>query len=184
MKRLGKFKTAAFAAFAGLVVAAPIAIAQQQQQQGGAGEGQTKQRGEWGDKRGGGRRGGGGHFGRGGGMFRGIELTDDQKSRLQQLRQDYSQRTQGLREQLRAKHGEIRQANEGGTFNESLVAQKLTEAASLQAKLMGEDFRLRQESFGVLTAEQRTQLEQRREERKARRGERRGGRGSNDQQWQ
>jgi protein CpxP len=182
MKRLGKFKTAAFAAFAGLVVAAPIAIAQQQ---GGtaAGDGQTKQRGEWGGKRGGGRRGGG-HFG-GGRMFRGIELTDDQKSRLQQMREEFSQRTQGLRQQLRAKHAEIRQADDSGTFNEALVAQKLTEAASLQAKLMGEEFRLRQESLSVLTAEQRTQLEQRREQMKARRGERRG-RGSNDQQqeWQ
>ncbi|HYN85201.1 MAG TPA: Spy/CpxP family protein refolding chaperone [Pyrinomonadaceae bacterium] len=177
MKRLGKVKVAAFAALAAIAVSAPIAIAQQQ---GTGSDGQAKQRGEWGGKRGGGRHGGGRGFG-----FRGIDLTDDQKTRLQQLREDFSTRTRGLREQLRAKHMEIRQANDGGTFNESLVAQKLTEAASLQAKLMGEEFRLRQDSLSVLTAEQRTQLEQRREERRTRRGERRG-RGSNEQQqeWQ
>ena len=48
-------------------------------------------------------------------------------------------------------------------------------AAALQAKLMGEEFRLRQESLPVLTPEQKTQLEQRREQFKNRRGERRGG---------
>ncbi|HEX5707749.1 MAG TPA: Spy/CpxP family protein refolding chaperone [Pyrinomonadaceae bacterium] len=184
MKRLGKVKTAAFAALAAVALAAPIAIAQQQGGTAG-GDDQTKQRGEWGGKRGGGRRGGGRHFGGGRGMFRGVELTDDQKARLQTLRQEFSQRTQGLREQLRAKHMEIRQANEGGTFNESLATQKLTEAAALQAKLMGEEFRLRQDSMSVLTAEQRTQLEQRREQMKARRGERRGRRNQQPQQeWQ
>ena len=55
---------------------------------------------------------------------------------------------------------------------------------------MGERFRLRQETLAVLTAEQRTQLEQRRaqreqrrEERKNRRGERRG-RGGQVEQMQ
>ena len=44
--------------------------------------------------------------------------------------------------------------------------------------MMGEQFKLRQEMLAVLTAEQRTQLEQQREQRKARRGEFRGRRGT------
>ncbi len=183
MKRLGKVKTLAVAAVAAVALAAPLAIAQQGT--GSGVEGQEKQRGERGH-RGGGRRGGK-HFGGGGrGMFRGVELTDEQKTRLQQLRQEHSERTKGLREQLRAKHEEMRSANDGATFNEALVAQKLTEAATLQAKLMGEEFRLRQESLSVLTAEQRTQLEQRRAQMKARRDERRGrgGQGQQPQEWQ
>lgn len=184
MKRFGKVKAAALAALAAIALSAPIAIAQQQGGAAAGQEGHGKQRGEWGGKRGGGRRGGGHMGGRGFG-FRGIELTDEQETRLRQLREDFSTRTQGLREQLRAKHMEIRQANEGGTFNESLVTQKLTEAASLQARLMGEEFRLRQDSLSVLTAEQRTQLEQRRAERQSRRGERRGrGTQQQPQEWQ
>jgi Spy/CpxP family protein refolding chaperone len=69
----------------------------------------------------------------------------------------------------------LRQAEQGSTFNEALAAQKLTEAASLEARLMGERFRMRQESLSVLTAEQKQQLEQRREQFKGRRGERRKG---------
>jgi Spy/CpxP family protein refolding chaperone len=100
-------------------------------------------------------------------------LTDDQKAKLQQIHQSFDERTKALREQLRAKHEELRQASEGSAFNEALVTQKLTEIAPIQAKLMGEEFRLRQDSLSVLTPEQKTQLEQRREQFKGGRGERR-----------
>lgn len=165
MKRLGKIKTLAAASLAAVAVAAPIAIAQTGQ---GGPEGRQEQR------EGRGRRGGhrGGH--KGGFGFRGIELTDDQQSRLQQLRQAFGERTRPLREQLRAKRQELRQVEEGGTFNEALATQRLTEAAAIEARLMGEQFRLRQESLAILTPEQRTQLEQRRQERKQRREQRRG----------
>jgi protein CpxP len=105
-------------------------------------------------------------------MFRGVELTDEQKTRLKELRQGFGERTKSLREQLRAKRQELRQAESGTTFNEALAAQKLTEAASLEAKLMAESFRLRQESLSILTAEQKAQLEQRRQQREQRRTQR------------
>ena len=170
MKRLGKVKTLAFAALATVAVAAPVAIAQN----AGQGEGQKKQRGERGFGRGEGRRGHGG-FGHRGFGFRGVTLTDEQKTRLQQIRQSFGERTKSLHEQLRAKRQELRQAGQGSTFNEALAAQKLTEAAAIEAKLMGERFRLRQESLSVLTAEQKQQVEQQREQHKGRRGERRKG---------
>src|SRR3712207_4064091 len=138
MNRVGKIKTLAISALAAVALATPIAIAQN----GGDAQGQEKaHRGHRGGR-------GGGHFG--GREFGGLNLTDEQKARLQQLRQGFRERTQGLREQLRAKHEEVRQAGEGSTFNEALATQRLTEAASLQARLMGEEFRLRQESLSVL----------------------------------
>jgi len=168
MKRLGKFKTLAFASLAAVAVAAPLAIAQD----GGEG-GQEKQRGE----RGFGKRGG--HRGhRGGGFgFRGVDLTEEQQARLKSIHDSFAERTKSLHQQLRAKREELRQAEQGTTFNESFAAQKLTEAASIEARLMAERFRVRQESLSVLTAEQRQQIEQRRQEHEQRREQRRGRRG-------
>jgi protein CpxP len=168
MKRLGKIRTLALASLSAIAVAAPVALAQTGQ--GGQDAEPRAERREGGHGRGhrGGHRGGR----RGGFGFRGIELTDDQKARLQQLHQSFGERTQGLRQQLREKRRELREVEQGGAFNEALATQKLTEAAALEAKLMGEHFRLRQESLTVFTPEQRTQLEQRRQEREQRRQER------------
>ena len=168
MKRLGKIKTLAFASRAAVAVAAPLAVAQD-----GGGGGQDKPRGERGFGKGGHHRGGrGGGFG-----FRGVDLTDEQRARLRQIHDSFAERTKSLHEQLRAKRDELRQAEQGTTFNEALAAQKLTEAASIEARLMAERFRLRQESLAVLTAEQRQQIEQRRQEREQRREQFRGRRG-------
>jgi Spy/CpxP family protein refolding chaperone len=179
MKKLGKLRTLTIASLSAVAIAAPIAYAQS------TGSNQDNQKVTRGERRGGhdrdgkgwGRKGRGEDFGRGGpgmrgGMFRGIELTEDQKTRMQQIRDSFRQRTQSLHEKLRTKHQELRQASDGGTFNEALATQKLTEAAGLQAKLMGEEFKMHQEMQSVLTAEQKTQLEQKRAEFKANRGER------------
>jgi Spy/CpxP family protein refolding chaperone len=99
--------------------------------------------------------------------------TEDQKTKMKQIRENFAAQNKPLREQLRAKRQELRQASEGGTFNEALATQKLTEMASLQAKLMGERNKLHQEMLSVLTAEQKAQLEQSKAQFKARRGERR-----------
>jgi len=178
MKKLGKIKTLTIASLSAVALAAPIAFAQstgtnQDTQQTTRGEGHGK---GWGDRGGrGGRGNGAGREGRGerggmhGMMFRGINLTDDQKAKMKQIGQSFRERTQSLHQELRAKRQELRQASEGGTFNEALATQKLQESASLQAKLMGEQFRMRQEMLAVLTPEQKTQLEQKRAEFKAKR---------------
>lgn len=165
MKSIGKIRTLAIAAFALIALAASFALAQT------GTEGRGKE--QWG----GGEmhHGGGKHFG--GGMFRGLNLTDDQKAKIQQIHQSFGERTKSLREQIRAKHEELRQASEGGTFNEALTTQKLSEIAPLQAKLMGEEFRLHQDMLSVLTPEQKTQLEQQREQFKQRREQFKGMRG-------
>jgi Spy/CpxP family protein refolding chaperone len=107
--------------------------------------------------------------------FRQLNLTEDQKAKMKQIRETFAQTNKPLMDQLRAKRQELRQANEGGTFNEALATQKLTEMASLEAKLMGERFKLHQESLSVLTAEQKAQLEQSKAQFKAKRGEMRKG---------
>jgi periplasmic protein CpxP/Spy len=163
------------ASLSAVALAAPIALAQttstnQENQQVTRGEGQGRGHGEgkgWGAR---GDRAGGMQ----GGMFRGITLTDDQKAKMKQISQSFRERTQSLHQELRAKREELRQASAGGTFNEALVTQKLQESASLQAKLMGEQFKMRQEMQSVLTAEQKAQIEQKRAEFKAKWGNRGG----------
>src|SRR5687768_1122878 len=106
-----------------------------------------------------------------GGFFGQLNLTEDQKAKIQQIRESFAQRNKPLRQELRAKRQELRQASGGGTFNEALATQKLTEMASLEAKLMGERAKLHKEMLSVLTAEQKAQLEQSKAQFKTRRGE-------------
>jgi len=173
MNKPGRFKTLAIATLSAIALAASIAVAQTVTPNQGTGESNQKQgQREW---RG---RGRGDHKGmrgmRGGEFFRGLNLTTDQQAKMKQIRESFAQSNKPLRDQLHAKRQELRQVSEGGTFNEALATQKLTEMASLEAKLMGERFKLHQEMLSVLTAEQKAQLEQAKAQREARRSERRG----------
>ena len=183
MKKLGKMHKLAIASLSAIALVASMAVAQTVQTDQ-TDKGSQKSRGEWQ-----GRGGRGGHGKRMGGEGRGwggmhgafskqLNLTDDQKAKMKGIRASFAERNKPLREQLRAKRQELRQASEGGTFNEALATQKLTEMASLQAKLMGQGFSLRQEMLSVLTPEQKTQLEQQKAEFKANRAERQHGRRS------
>ena len=162
----GRFKKLAIASISAIALAGSIAVAQtvttdQNTQQGHRMEhrgGRDGRRGDWGGMRDGG--------------FRQLNLTDDQKAKMKVIHESFAERNKPLREQLRAKRQELRQASEGSTFNEALATQKLTEMASLEAKLMGEQFKLHQETLSVLTAEQKAQLEQSRAQFKARREQR------------
>ena len=172
MNKLGRFKTLAIASLSAIALAASIAVAQTvTPNQGNSQDNQT--RGEW-RGRGRGEHKGHGMGGMRGGVFRQLNLTEDQKAKIKQIRETFAQSNKPLREQLRTKRQELRQASEGGTFNQALATQKLTEMAALRAKLMGERFKLHQEMLSVLTAEQKAQLEQAKAQRKARRGEMRG----------
>lgn len=136
-----------------LAVAVPFAMAQSKEA-GGHGHGMR-----------------GGHMA--GAMFRKLDLTDAQKTQMKQIRESHSQSLRPLMEQIRTKRQEIRQASQGGTFNEALVTQKLNEIAPLEAKLMGERSRVHQEMLSVLTADQKARLEQAQADRKSKWAERR-----------
>ena len=160
MRKLNKFQAMALAFVMAIAIAVPAVLAQT------AGEGSKEGRGKWGHR---GARGGDRLMGRG---FRQLDLTDAQKAQMKQIREAQHQNLQPLREELRAKRQELRQASQNGTFDEALVRQKLIEIAPLEAKLMAERFRAHQEMLSVLTPEQRSKLDQMREQFKSRRGER------------
>jgi Spy/CpxP family protein refolding chaperone len=168
MKTLGKLKTLGLAtALTATAVAGSIAVAQTvTPNQSTQEQGQQKREGRRG------RRDGNHGFGgmRGNRMFSQLNLTEDQKAKVTQINQNFAERNKPLREQLQAKRQELQQARQGDTFNESLATQKLSEMAALEAKLMGERFRLHQEMLSILTPEQKTQLEQAKAQFKTRRG--------------
>jgi Spy/CpxP family protein refolding chaperone len=165
MKKVGKVKLLAIASLSAVVlVVGSIAVAQTQKT--GRGDGQGR-RGAWQGK---GMRGG---FG-GDRLFARLNLSDDQKAKMKQTRQSFMESNKALFDQLKSKRHELRQASEGGTFNEALATQKLTEMAGLQAKLMGQRIQLRRQMLSVLTAEQKTQLDQLKTQFKGHRGGRRG----------
>ena len=159
MLKNNKFKVLMAAIILAIVVAIPIAMAQsggKSGRHGGAGKFE-------------GHRG----FGRGEGLFfRGLDLTDAQKTQMKQIRENHSATIKTLREQLHTTMKDLHQTNPGATFDEALVSQKLAQVAPLQAKLMGEQFKIRQEMLSVLTAEQKTKMEQMREQFKTKRAER------------
>jgi protein CpxP len=163
MGKLNRIHAIAIAAVMALAIAVPFAIAQSKD---AGGQKQRHAEGRGHEMRGGGRMGGA--------MFRNLDLTDAQKAQMKQIREGHSQTLRPLMEQIRAKRQEIREASASGSFNEALVAQKLSEIAPLEAKLMAERSRLHQETLSILTAEQKAKLEQSREQRKSRWTERRG----------
>ena len=171
MNKPGRFKTLAIATLSAIAVTTSIAVAQTvtPQQDNRQGDQTQGARREWRGRR-------GNHKGmrgmRAGGFFRSLNLTDDQKTKMKQIRESFAHSNKPLREQLHAKRQELRQASEGGTFNQALATQRLTEMAGLRAKLMGERFKLHQEMLSVLTAEQKAQLEQAKAQRKALREQR------------
>lgn len=173
MKKL-RFKTLAIATLSAIALAASIAVAQTVSTGQDTTQGQQKQ---W-QRHGRGERREHSWGGMHGGAFRQLNLTDDQKAKMKTIRESFAERNKPLREQLHAKRQELHQASEGGTFNEALATQKLTEMAGLQAKLMGARMQLHQQMLSVLTTEQKTQLDQLKTQFKDHQGKRRGGRGS------
>jgi protein CpxP len=160
MSKLNRIQKYAIAAVMTLAVAVPVAIAQSDEAGQGKGRG-----GHWGEH---GRRGGRGMMG-----FRNLDLTDAQKAQMKEIRESQRESLRPVMEQIRAKRNEMRQANEGGTFNEALVTQKLIEIAPLQAKLQGERFRLHQEMMSILTPEQKAKFTESRKNFKSKWAERR-----------
>ena len=118
----------------------------------------------------GGKRGGwgkrGGHH-RGGGMaFRGVDLTDDQKAKLKELRQSNREGLKSVREGLKANRKKMQELTANGAFDEAAVTALANEQAGLSAKMIVERQRIKSQMFSILTDEQKTKLA----EMKAKRG--------------
>src|ERR1700738_933539 len=105
MKKLGKFKILGIATLSAIALAASIAVAHSVKTH----RDWQRSRAEW---RGGGEHKDDGWGGMRGGFLKQLNLTDDQKAKIKQIRDSFDERNKPLREQLHAKRQELRQATE------------------------------------------------------------------------
>ena len=137
--------------------------AQQPGQQEGNGGGQPQRENRMGGRHGGpGRRGPGGVIR----LLSQLNLTDAQQQQVRAIRQRFEANTRTQREELRKLH----ESNEGTEPNADAQARMRALRAEIEQAMRS----THEEMLAVLTAEQRTQLEQLVKEQKARRKEMRG----------
>lgn len=119
-----------------------------------------------------GRHGGFGKHGRHGGgfgmMFRGIDLTDEQKAKLKEFRAAGDETLKPTMEALKANREKMEQSTANGAFDEAQVTALANEQASLHAKMIVERERAKAQFFSILTDEQKAKVA----EMKAKRAER------------
>ena len=153
-----KTSLAAALAVVTMATAAPMLMAQDQ-----------PQRRQGPGMRGPGGPGGPGLRGPGGPMgplgFRGLDLTDDQKTQLKQITESHAAEFKAVREKSIAAHEGMRQLLEADAINESAIRAKSAEIAAAEADGLILQAKIRKESMQILTAEQLAKLKEQRENR-------------------
>src|SRR5262245_7722395 len=119
-----------------------------------------------------------GGMGMRGGPWSQLDLTDAQRAQLKQIRVNHRDAVMQLSTQLGTMRKQLNEAENGASFDEDLATRQLTAMASIEAKLMGERFRERQESEAILTTDQKAKLQQIQEQMKANWASRRAGQGA------
>jgi protein CpxP len=109
----------------------------------------------------------------GGWQFRQLNLTDDQKAQMSQIRKNHFDATASVREQIRTTMKQFHDSIQQGTFDEAAASQKLAEIAPLRAKLMADSIKMRQEMLNVLTPDQKAKLDELRQQAQTRRAQHR-----------
>lgn len=118
-----------------------------------------------------GEMGWGRHGGKHGGfgmMFRGLDLTEEQKAKVQALQAASREGLKPATESLKANHEKMQALTANGAFDEAQITALANEQASLSAKLIVEKERFKSQVFAILTDAQKTKLA----EMKAKRAER------------
>ena len=138
-------------------------------------------------KRGFGKRG---HFGKRGGqgmMFRGLELTDEQKSQMKQIRQTSKETVKPIREQMKANRQKLAELSANGDFDQAQVQALAAQQGNLMTQMIVEREKIKSQIFNILTPEQKTkaaemkaQFKQKMQERRQNRMDKRNGRGKQD----
>jgi Spy/CpxP family protein refolding chaperone len=101
-------------------------------------------------------------------MFQALQLSDEQKSSIQELYATNRENLRPLREQLQQQRQLLRQAAEKQPFDEAQVRFQAQELAKLQAEAIVAHAALMNQVSAILTPEQRATLENLKEQRQQR----------------
>lgn len=107
---------------------------------------------------------------------RGLNLTDTQRTQMQTLVDEHRAATQGLREQVRSARQTLATTKPGDPNYDSVTAEARGNLEAARSQLRSRQQQFRDNVQGLLTPDQRAQLESRQAERRARpEGDRRTG---------
>lgn len=99
-------------------------------------------------------------FGKRGGhgmMLRGLNLTDEQKAQVKQIREASKTTVKPIREQMRANRRKLQELSANGNFDAAQVQAIAAQQGNLSAQLIVERERVKSQLFQILTPEQRAQ---------------------------
>ncbi len=115
-------------------------------------------------------------------MFRGLDLTEEQKTQIRQIRQTSKEKIKPIREQMKANRQKLAELSAGGNFDQAQVQTIAAQQGSLSAQLIVERESVKSQIFQILTPEQKAkaaeigaQRKQRMQERMQKRMNKRGG---------
>ena len=107
--------------------------------------------------------------------FRGLDLTEDQRTQLRSIAESHRDEFRAAGEKARAAHDGMQALVEADTINESAIRAKSAEIAAAEAEVMILNAKVRQESMQVLTSEQQQKLKELRAARESQMKQRRPG---------
>lgn len=105
-------------------------------------------------RRGPGGFGKGGHE-RGGMMFRGLDLTDEQKTQVKSIMDASREKLQPVHEAMKANHEKLADLTKNGAFDEAQVTEIANAQGALHAQMIVERQRTQAQVFQLLTDEQK-----------------------------
>jgi periplasmic protein CpxP/Spy len=100
-----------------------------------------------------------------------LDLTDQQKQQLASARKSEQDRMKPYREQIAAAHKQIEADVASGNFNEEKARSLLAQSAQARTELELSHARMQAAMYNLLTPEQRTKLNERKQKREQRRME-------------
>lgn len=101
---------------------------------------------------------GGMHRGGGERIIRGLDLTDEQKSKVKELRDAHQQAVAPLHEAMKANREKLSAATANGAFDEAAVTAIANEHGSIAAQMMVAREKMKSQVYALLTDEQKAKF--------------------------
>lgn len=106
-------------------------------------------------------------------MFRGLDLTDEQKAQVKQIRQTSKETVKPIREQMKANRQKLAELSASGNFDSAQVQTIAAQQGSLTSQMIVEKERIKSQIFQILTPEQKAKAAEMKAQRQQKMQERR-----------